>query len=94
MLKVLREVEGRDWDSILLSSANPVDRMGLLMTLREVARCYRHFVLTYPEASQQVKEEAYICLRIAFDGGRFPMRKHLSKEQFGMILDCHLESLK
>jgi len=89
-LKVLKEVERREWYAILLDSANPISEGSETVKLVKVAAAYKVFSAKYPMASIDLKREAYRILRVAFDGGLFPHRKHLSKVQFGELLDLHL----
>ncbi len=90
-LKVLKEVEGRDWYAILLDSSNPIDEGGETMKLIRVSFAYKRFLDLNPDTIFEVRQEAYKILRVAFDGRHFPPRKYLSKAQFGQLLDLHLE---
>lgn len=89
-LKVLKEVEERDWYAILLDSSNPIDEGGEAVKIIKVAAAYKQFLSLNPDAKHDTKEEAYKILRVAFDGRHFPPRRHLTKAQFGQLLDLHL----
>jgi len=89
-LKVLKEVEGREWYAILLDSADPIGEASEAVKLIKLAAAYKVFSANYPMASIALRREAYCILRVAFDGGYFPPRKFLSKAQFGELLDLHL----
>ncbi len=90
-LKVLKEVEKRDWYAILLDSPNTIDEGGEAVKLIRVAAAFKIFLELNHETIFDVRQEAYKILRVAFDGRHFPPRKYLSKAQFGQLLDLHLE---
>jgi hypothetical protein len=94
-LRTLREVERRDWHAILLASANPVDEGGEAMKLVKIAAGYQQFVREFPNVNYdtKTKQEAYAILRAAFENQHFPPRQHVSKAQFGRLLDMHLKLL-
>ncbi|MFA5010201.1 MAG: hypothetical protein WC553_03165 [Patescibacteria group bacterium] len=92
-LKALREVESRDWYSLLLASANPIDEVGEAVKLIKVAAGYKQFVRECPDTGSETRREAYLLLRAAYDGGVFPPRQHVSKAQFKRLLDMHLSRL-
>lgn len=77
--------------AILLDSANPIDEGGEAVKIIKVAVAYKRFLNMNPDVKFEAKEEAYKMLRIAFDGRHFPRRRNLSKEQFGQLLDLHLD---
>ena len=93
VLKSLKGIELRSWDDIVLSSLNPTNPAEELFKLAQIAKCYQLFVGKYRGASTEERQEAYQILRIAFDGGVFPIRHHLNREQFGDLLDLHLDQL-
>ena len=75
---------------MLLDSKNPTYEEFEAVKLIKVAAAYKNFISRHTDATLELKKEAYRILRIAFDGGRFPKRKYLSKAQFGQLLDLHL----
>jgi hypothetical protein len=89
-LKLLKDVDERDWYAILLDSANPIDEGGEAVKIIKVAMAYKLFVDMNPDVKFEAKTEAYKILRVAFDGRHFPPRRYLSKAQFGQLLDLHL----
>lgn len=94
VLKHLKGVESRSWDEIVLNSLNPTNPVEELKKLARIAKCYQLFVGKYSGASIEERQEAYQILHIAFDGGVFPMRSYLSREQFGYLLDLHLDHME
>ena len=91
VLKSLKGIELRSWDDIVLSSLNPTNPAEELKKLAQIANCYQLFVGKYRGATIEERQEAYQVLRIAFDGGLFPQRSYLNREQFGCLLDLHLD---
>jgi hypothetical protein len=92
-LKTLKEVEGRGWHNILLSSVDPINEGGEALKLLKIAAGYKQFNREYPGCSADTKLEVYAVLRAAYDNRCFPSRKHLSKAQFERLLMMQLERL-
>jgi hypothetical protein len=92
-LRLLREVEQRPWYSILLDG-NVTDERGEAQKLIDLAACYQQFLRQYPYCSLGEKAEAYAILKAGFANALFPSRKHLSRDQFGLLLDLHLETMR
>ena len=89
-LKTLKQVEGRDWHNILLSSVNPIDEGSEALKLVKIAAGYKQFNREYPGCDTDTKLEVYAVLRAAYDNRKFPTRKHVSKAQFERLLDMQL----
>jgi hypothetical protein len=92
-LRLLREVEQRPWYLILLDG-NVTDELGEAQRIISLAACYQQFLRQYPHCSLGEKAEAHAILKAAFVNALFPSRQHLSKNQFGMLLDLHLETIR
>jgi hypothetical protein len=92
-LRLLREVEQRPWYAILLAG-NVTDERGEARKLIDMAACYQQFLRQHPYCNLGEKEEVYAVLKTAFANARFPRRRHLSKAQFALLLDLHLEKMR
>ena len=91
-LKALRDVESRPLHDILLDSVDVTRPREEAEKLIKIAGCYQAFVRLERVSDPDLRREAYLVLRAAYNCAYFPPRRYLSRRQFELLLDLHLDN--